>query len=169
MREILFRGKRKDNGEWVEGYYAKLPYYLPDGFTGGNKEMHIIIPVDDMLYPRCEISRYEEVDPDTVGQYIGANDKDGKKVFEGDVLERKSPWPIALLIRSPSLDIMGIERRVIGYEYSGFTHTEIYPHKRDYSDAIDDNAYGICISNYKVIGNIHDNPELLKGETNNEG
>lgn len=78
MRGILFRGKRKDNGEWIEGYYAHPTYYLDD------RDFHIIFPLNFVAYPRCEFSDYEEVIPKTVGRFTGLNEKNenGKKIFE---------------------------------------------------------------------------------------
>lgn len=126
MREIMFRGKRKDNGEWETGSLVMI-------FQGLSDEQVFI--TDKMIGVRILVS------PDTVGQYTGLTDKNGKKIFEGDI--------------------------VSGYfNYEKIKGSIIYG-----SDAcffIERNGlYGIGLNNapywVEVIGNIHDNPELLKG------
>ena len=73
MREILFRAKRADNGEWVEGCFAKGKWYLDE------KEKYTILQIDLCFYPHCEISEWIEIDPETLCQYTGLNDRNGDK------------------------------------------------------------------------------------------
>lgn len=126
MREILFRGKRTDNGEWVEGAYLHLNTgndYICDGTVWIGT-----------LQP-CK----NEVLPETVGQYTGLTDKNGNKIFEGDIVKLYDVLSI--------VDWKKCEWHL--------KHIEGQPYSCPY--------FGD--KNYKceVIGNIHDNKELLEG------
>lgn len=124
MRDILFRGKRKDNGQFIEGFYIfdGFNHYIVKFYTDENAE--------GTLYP---VQETFEVDPETVGQYTGLTDENGTKVFEGDIIEwDEKEW--------------GCEHReLVEWNYSLFSQR-----KNDWKE--------FC----KVIGNIHDNPELLE-------
>lgn len=118
MREIMFRGKRIDNGKWVEGYL-----YITHTGT-------------------CEIGCYNaetnierwtsDVDPATVGQYTGLKDKNGKRIFDGDIVR----------IQSKNYKV----KYLLGQFFAGMNMPIAY--KRFECD---------------VVGNVYDNPEMLKG------
>ena len=140
MKDILFRGKRLDNGEWVEGGYFKT-----------DNESYIIKNTDGIAhFDLCDMA--ECVIPETVGQYTGLNDKNGKKIFEGDVVLFEDESPTNYEYH----DCTEMRCGVIKYGDGQFYITNrIAVEMEDliYYDKVD------C----EVIGIIHDNPELLEG------
>jgi uncharacterized phage protein (TIGR01671 family) len=137
MREILFRGKRTDNGEWIEGYFfKKINAFTEDG-----------LPIKHYISDLPPFGA--EIIPETVGQYTGLTDKNGKKIFEGDIV-----------ICGQEINGNWIDRHVeIGYvemKHGAFGLHRKQGYYRPFKDWLEDYEY-------EVIGNIHDNPELLKG------
>lgn len=90
MREILFRGKRTDNGKWVYGDLIDVKFIFDKNYDGYDSPYY-----DDEL--GIIDGHLLEVIPETVGQYTGLTDKNGKKIFEGDIVligERRRPVEI---------------------------------------------------------------------------
>ena len=128
MREILFRGKRVDNGEWVYGSLV-------------NAGVCMIIPQNAEHWGGAEFNIGYIVDPETVGQYTGLADKNGKKIFEGDIAEfDNSQFVVEYFESRMGFGFAGLKGRGV---VSGFTMMD-WEH-------------------LKIIGNIHDNPELCTG------
>ena len=129
MREILFRGKRTDNHQWVEGFLIFEDIENPNPYI-----------IDRQKH---------RVAHKTVGQYTGLTDKNGKMIFEGDILSAH------LDEDNPDYETVV---QVIWEEYGWRTMEE-----NGLSDPLDDEDAEI----FAIIGNIHDNPELLEGGKGN--
>lgn len=129
----LFRGKRSDNGEWVEGSLVSDSDEFGEILKCFGCESTDDTP-DGYYYAQYE------VDMSTVGQYTGLTDKNGVKIFEGDILKFRS----------------GIYSVEWDNEHSKFLQR----------DGQFSRELHIWIEKSEIVGNIHDNPELLKGEEN---
>ena len=140
-REILFRGKRVDNGEWVYGYIYQ------DGLIGCN-----------IFQTKPHLAAYI-VDPSTVCQFTGLTDRNGKKIFEGDVVRMHYFFEN---FNPVTLGAFEDESRII-CKFS-ITHLGVYFESANMTgylcDYLEDPEEEL-----EVIGNIFDNPELL-GENN---
>lgn len=123
-REILFKGKRVDTGEWVEG-----------SLIGNDVIVGKIVEFEEDYF--CTEFWYK-VDPETVGQFTGMTDKKGKKLFEGDIysMGEKNILYVVIFDKSQFIGKQVGNRSLAGLEY--------------------------WKSDIEIIGNIHDNPELLK-------
>lgn len=147
MREILFRGKRFSDGEWVAGRL----------FIDEKKDKHEIL----VGYINYRVGW--EVDPETVGQFTGLTDKNGKRIFEGDILEFEDLGETGYEYKE-GFDFTN--RAVVAWRHSAWEFGEVMYH----NSCVLEEMYSsredfIEIFNYsEIIGNIHDNPELLKGE-----
>lgn len=142
MREVLFRGKRSDTGEWVYGYYSVDTICSIDG----EYLAPVIRPVPKQVYD----DTWNEILPDTVCEYTGLNDCNGKKIFEGDILSFQHPFQ----------NRHGIY--IVSFISGGFNCEKFY--QSHFDNPCD--AFSEGTEYFKVIGNIYDAPELLKGSEN---
>jgi uncharacterized phage protein (TIGR01671 family) len=154
MREILFRGKRSD-GEWAFGSLLKVTF---DGTT------YNLIFADNFLFVfgQAKAMEHAAVIPETVGQFTGLTDKNGKKIFEGDLLNGFQ-YPF---YRSES-DEHNYFAEVIWFDgncaFGLYTHKHPTAKVKGISAGNADFIEDFNSDDWEVIGNIHDNPELLGG------
>ena len=135
MQEILFRGKRMVNDEWIEGFYAK------------SGDSHFIL-IDNSF--AVGYVRMKEVVPESVGQFTGLTDKNGKKIFEGDIVADAYGWKG--LVEFFTEDIGSCGCCVPKFDGSGFKAK----HKNHDS--------GVDMRSCTIVGNIYDNPEMWEEE-----
>lgn len=135
MREILFKAKRIDNCEWIEGCYEKR-YDLLDN------EVHLIFHADSY-----KVWEYAEIDPETLCQFTGLCDKNGNKIWENDIL-------MAHLDEFYPEDTT---YETVEWGVAGFVTHEANSIDRQYLDEFD-------AKYFEVVGNIFDNKELLQDE-----
>ena len=137
MREILFKAKRIDNGEWVEGYYLRDQYHI-----GGK----------DIIFYRKDSDRFtvytDIIDIETLCQFTGLTDKNGNKIWENDIL-------MAHLDESYPEDTT---YETVEWGVAGWVTHEANSIDKQYLDEFDTEYF-------EVVGNIFDNKELLQEES----
>ena len=145
MREILFRGKRVNNGEWVEGFYSAEEYNL-------NTHSIEYIPRIQLIGKCVSLG----VIPETVGQYTGLTDKNGVRIFEGDIIKthyanaQKSDFIEQVVFHNGKFCAY-FSNQLCKQWANLYDGTEHLPQDKSvYMDSVE------------VIGNIHDNPELIE-------
>lgn len=134
MRDILFRGKRLNNGEWVYGFYCHVPRGRLD------RDEHLI----QTVMKSGKMGMLHCVDPSTVGQYTGLKDKNGERIWEGDVVRCGT----------------GRICKVTFFISPGFSGFDLVPVVGFYAPP--PNKW-LLFADTEIIGNIHDNTELLEG------
>lgn len=157
MRENLFKAKRIDNGEWVEGYYLKKYDLL-------GKEEHYIY-----LEDKHNICRFAEVDPETLCQFTGLCDKNGNKIWENDILMcHGNPEDLAKAAFGEfgvrNIETGTIVDKVIGWHYE-IIPTDTISRCKPFCQSMPLTKYYIDRCEMEVVGNIFDNKELLQEET----
>lgn len=171
MREILFRGKRVDNGEWVFGYYTELPEGDIGGtLMAGTNELlcedtaDYIISIEtkqcQSFSPAYPIQVFDvdwcKVRCQTVGQYTGLTDMNGKRIFEGDIVKLTDKsfgykWKAIVEFGNPNGNYTwGWQLKPIGKAKNVNTDILCWVEMEE--------TGAFC----EIIGNIHDNPELLQ-------
>ena len=127
MREIEFRGKLKRTGKWA---YGNLNI---------NKAGTVIITPDE-----TPLGTYGEVDPETIGEYTGLKDKNGVKIYEGEIVIDREDGVIGDIVWNK--------------EEASFYFSILYENGTYEEEKLND-----WVDVLEVIGNIYDNPELLEG------
>mgnify|MGYP000815100753 CR=1 FL=1 len=140
MREILFKAKQIDNGEWIEGSLIDLDIDSGYCYIVQPYKKASILPIIFLITDRMKL-----VDPETLCQFTGLFDKNGNRIWENDICDRKEKYP-----------------EVVKMTNGDWTLDYSYAIGRDYGNSYCNLGFYVnerkCV---EVIGNIFDNPELL--------
>jgi len=150
MREILFRGQRVDTKEWVFGSLVKVPI---------KQDLYNTYRIYYQPFECASSNTYHQVFPETVGQFTGLTDKNGKKIFEGDILQK---WDVDYdkcielnyIYDEEPMNATKKDVATMGRFPVYWLRNESFGYEGDDLESPND---------WEIIGNIHDNPELLKG------
>lgn len=142
MREILFKAKQIDNGEWIEGSLIDLDIDSGYCYIVQPYKKASILPIIFLITDRMKL-----VDPETLCQFTGLCDKNGNKIWENDIL-------MAHLDESYPENVT---YETVEWNVAGWVGCETDSIGRQYLDKFD-------LEHYEVVGNIFDNPELLQEE-----
>ena len=156
-REILFKAKRIDNGEWVEGQYA----YITNPLTEDGE------PIKHLICNGTNIFN-DLIDPDTLCQYTGLTDKNGKEIWENDILRgHKNDNDLARVVFGEfnviDAETLEVVDRVIGW-HTEVIETDTLSKCEPFCLPMALTDFYIERSEFEVFGNIFDNPELLEVE-----
>ena len=157
IREVIFRGKRTDNGEWVKGYLY-ITHIGSHEIGSYDAEINIERLTFDVI-------------PETVGQYTGLTDKNGVRIFEGDIFKFDDEvWESSYTSCGTEYDSFAVENYgVVGFDEDMARFDFIkYKFSENSVEADLHENHTIDFSEFvcelEVIGNIHDSPELLEGD-----
>lgn len=151
MKTILFKGKCKDNGEWIEGHLVKLgreSFSDPERYGICNKA----VPLGGSGV--CCNLKIDEVIPETVGQFTGLTDMNGKKIFEGDIVSTKYKLGRGHYYVFEVYYNENLCHFALTINRGSYTKNKQYDWLQ---------LTSLKANKVEVIGNIHDNAELLKG------
>ena len=142
MREFIFRGQTRRKGQkvWMDGTPVDSNWVEGYGVCVGNGDFSVI-------YAGSPVEKFT-VYTDTVGQYTGLTDKNGKKIFEGDICRNTRT------------------NEIVSVKWHGTMAGFVWSKRIENSHLYDFGELFRAYDKYEVIGNIHDNPELLGGTDN---
>ena len=149
----LFKAKRIDDGEWVTGQYVK-------GLDMYDKEVHLIFEPTTIFYSSGKTDGWSEIDPSTICQCTGFEDKNGNLIWENDIISYQQNT------NDCPFSNEDVNKRLGKVIYRGFRITFAIGIGKYGSDSLDDDLWKYVQNGYQIniLGNIFDNPELLEDE-----